>query len=508
MGVEATPAEIAEQRALTLSRLELTEDSLGDWLAANDTDEAHFTRLIEQQALNTRMRRWLVGTRLYERNRRLVIEQLQLEGRYVAAADAAARRRKLAGCRPVPDYPLTDEAIMDLVVRQMAVSKWKPRGDIIEFSDDQGFETLAGLLVALADSATANAELQQRRARVAKALGIERDPSATAVERRKPTPAMNAHALLESHQVTHVLLTALELGIPSALEDGPRTTADLAHATDTEPSRLERLLRALRAARIVTVEADRWQLTVEGQALVRTVSGDGEPLASYAEHVRATIFPTWARLADVIRGGNPPTYPSDELSDRAIAAAWEALGLAGTIGRAIDVPDGGHVVEIGGGLGELALRLIDGRPDVKLSLVELPATAQRAAARLASTGQVRVVPFEGQRRLDPPADRCLLARVIMTLDDTAAVDLLRLAGRSLTEHGRIEIFDIEEDGSAAATFADLLNLARSGGGARSQRQWVQLARGAQLEIVQRRPLDGPFVLVSMERDHAQENDAR
>ncbi len=499
MGVEPTPAEIAEQRALTLSRLELTEDSLCHWLVANDTDEAHFDRLVVQQALNTRMRRWLVGTRLYERNRRLVIEQLQLEGGYVAAADSAARRRTLADHRPTPDYPLTDEAIVDLVVRQMAVSDWRVRGDIVEFADDQGFETVAGLLVALSDSATANAELQERRRRVAKALGIEGDSSAAASSQRKPPPAMTTHALLEAHQVTHVLLTAVELGVPGALADGARTTDEVALATQTDPARLERLLRALRAVRIVTREGDCWQLTPEGGALATPASGSGEPLACYGEHVRTAIFGHWAGLADVIRGAQPPGYPTDELSDRAIAAAWDALGLGETVTKAVDLPRNAHVADIGGGIGELALRLIDGRPDITVSLLERRATANRAAARFGDHPQVQVIALDGQPRLETPADRCLLTRVIMTLDDVAAVDVLRFAGRSLTADGRIEIFDLDDAGTPAAAFADLVNLARSGGGVRSVQQWDRLARAAGLEIVQRRSLAGPFVVVSMQQ---------
>jgi hypothetical protein len=497
MGVEVTRAEIAEQRALTLARLECSEESLDDWLAANDTDAAHFARLVEQQALNARMRRWLVGTRLYERNRRLVIEQLQLEGGYTSAADAAARRRRLADCRPTPDYPLTDEAIMDLVVRQMAVSEWKVRGGIVEFADDQGFETVAGLLVALADSATANAELQQRRRRVARALGIDSDPSA-ATARTQPTPPMTTHALLEAHQVTHVLLTAIELGVPGALADGARTTGELALATKSDPGRLKRLLRALRAVRIVTREGDRWELTAEGNALITTASGHGEPLAAYGEHVGRALFATWAGLAEVIRGASPPPYPDDELSDRGISAAWEALGLTDTISRAVELPDRAHVADIGGGLGGLARRLIDGRPDITLSLVELPATAKRAATALADHPQVRVIALDSQRQLQPPADRCVLARVIMTLDDAAAIEVLRFVRRSLTDEGRIEIFDLDDDGTAAAAFADLVNLARSGGAVRSRAQWDQLARAAELTIVRRRSLAGPFVVVTME----------
>ena len=55
----------------------------------------------------------------------------------------------------------------------MAISGWQPRGDLATFADDQGFDHLGVLIVALADSAAANDELQERRRRVARTLGIE-----------------------------------------------------------------------------------------------------------------------------------------------------------------------------------------------------------------------------------------------------------------------------------------------------------------------------------------------
>jgi hypothetical protein len=104
IGIEITEDELAQQRARMLRRLELTEETLPRWLAANQLDAAAFDGLMGHEAVNVRMRCWLLDTRLYERNRRLVIEQLQLEGRYAPAADAAARRRAMADSQPQPPY--------------------------------------------------------------------------------------------------------------------------------------------------------------------------------------------------------------------------------------------------------------------------------------------------------------------------------------------------------------------------------------------------------------------
>jgi hypothetical protein len=499
-GVEVSPAEVEEQRAVMLARLGLTEESLPDWLAANDLDEARLTALIKEEATGTRMRRWLLGSLIFGRNRRLVIEQLQLEGEYAGAADAAARRRAMADCRPVPPFPASEDEVRQLLARQMAVSGWKPHGELATFSDDQGFDHLGVLMVALSDSAAANDELQQRRRRVARALGLE-DAGGNSQQRAALSPAAHTHALLEAHQVTRVLLTAVELGLPAALAGEARSAADLAAVTGAEVSRLERLLRALAAMGMVTLADGRWELTAKGEVLAPARPGEGETLDTYAEHLRRDTFSAWDRLAEAIRGDEPPHYPTDELSDRAVAAASWALGFADLVIRAVELPEGAHLADIGGGLGGLAQALLERRPDLALSLVELPPTAERAAARLAGVdggSKVAVIPYRGQRRLERPADRCLLSRVVATLGDSAAVEVLGFAARSLTPGGRVEIVDFEADGTPAAAFGDLLHLARSGGAVRSRDEWGELARRAGLRIAGRRSLQGPFVHLSME----------
>jgi hypothetical protein len=503
-GVEVSPAEIEAEREMILTRLGLTEESLPDWLAANDLDEARFAALVEEEATGTRMRRWLLDSLIFERNRRLVIEQLQLEGEYAAAADAAARRRAMADCQPVPPFPASEDEVRKLLARQMAISGWNPRRDIAKFSDDQGFEHVGVLMVALSDSAAANVELQKRRRRVARALGLE-DVGGNSQHRAVPSPAMRTHALLEAHQVTQVLLTAVELGLPAALACEARSAADLAAMTGTEVSRLERLLRALAATGMVALAEGRWELTAQGEALTPAKAGEGETLDTYAQHLRRYGFSTWAGLAEIIRGAEPPGYPGDELSDRAVAAGSWSLGVADTVIRAVELPEGAHFADIGGGLGGVAQALLECRPDLTVSLVELPSTAERAAARLAGAdggAKVAVIPYRGQRRLEPPADRCLLSRVVATLDDSGAIEVLGFAARSLTQGGRVEIIDFEADGTTAAAFADLLHLARSGGAVRSRDQWDELARRAGLRIAGRRPVLGPLVHLSMELDQA------
>jgi hypothetical protein len=116
-GLEVGAEEIAEQRQLTLRRLGITEETLGEWLIDNDLDSERFENLIQQQAVVARFRRWTIDLRPFDHGRELVIQQLQLEGKYAAAANAAARRRRAVDTSPLAPYPRDAEEITKLAKR-------------------------------------------------------------------------------------------------------------------------------------------------------------------------------------------------------------------------------------------------------------------------------------------------------------------------------------------------------------------------------------------------------
>jgi hypothetical protein len=516
VGVVPDAEELADERARLLDRLGTDEDGLADWCVANDLDADRFADLVRHQAVVRRMRRWLLDAHMYERSRGLVIQQLQLEGRYEAAVAAAAQRRRLAQSRDPVAHPMTEAEVLHLASRHSARTGWRPRPSMAAWADEFGFDGMGGLVVALCDADTAGRALNDRRERVARLFGIEL-PSGPATASGAPGPVATpggpsgrprilrpgdpgrTHALLEAHQVTQVLLVAVELGVPAALARGPLTVAELAAATSTDADRLERLMRALQATAMATVDAERWSLTADGRALLP--GDDGLGLDDYARDIRSRVFADWAGLAEVIRGGDPPGYPVDATGDRAIAAATTALGLVDAVIGAVPLPQGARVVDIGGGMGGLAERLAAARPDLRVAVLELPETAARARQHLAGRGlgeTIAVIDFVGQEALDQPVECCLLERVLVTLDDAGAVALLGLAGRSLVAGGAVEVIDLQADGSAPSAFGDLLNLARSGGGVRTVDAWEALAARAGLRLVETAVVRPPFVRLSFE----------
>ena len=171
LGQDITDDERAAARERLLRGLGLTEDDVTAWLATCDLDEKRLEQLAQHQARIFKLRRWMLDGVSLERNRRMVVEQLQLEGRYAAAADSAARRRRWADERPEQVQPTTVQEVVDLVVHQKASSGWSPDRLLADLADEQGFDSLGGLYVALADARAAGEVRQERLRKLNRFLG-------------------------------------------------------------------------------------------------------------------------------------------------------------------------------------------------------------------------------------------------------------------------------------------------------------------------------------------------
>lgn len=507
LGMTADAEQLAAERMRFLRRLGLTEEALENWLASADLRAVDFDQLMAEQALVRRLRRHTADLRFYERNRRMVIEQLQIEGRYAAVADAAARRRSALATLPTPRVPFDPDEVMDLVRRQIS-SGWRPVTDLGTLADDQGFDGFVGLVGALADADAASAELDRRRRRMAVVLGLDETTGAAVVPSTSyPTqgPVVSApmlsdgarmHSMLEAHQVTQILLAAVELGVPDKLAQGVHGTAELATAIGADRERLERLLVALSTLGVTEKHNGGWALTGLGAALAPETHDSFDP---YAKDLRHRIMPRWASLADAIRDGSTPEYPSDPIGEDAIASATGAIGLDRAVAASLTLVPGMHVVDLGGGIGRVLETLHEREPAARYTLVELAPSAERARKRFAGLGlaDIAVVDSPVVNGLGCDADVCVIVRVIVTLDDKPAAELLRVAGSLVGAQGSVEVFDIHHDGSTVAATADLLNLVRSGGRVRTAERWQQLAADAGMRIIATVAVAAPFVRMTM-----------
>ena len=270
----------------------------------------------------------------------------------------------------------------------------------------------------------------------------------------RPVARRHARALFDlvaGFTYSQILAACVESGLLEVLADGPQGTAAVAARVDLPVEGAERLLRGAAALGLVEPLGRHWALGVGGAAL-RGNRGVAEMVA----HHRLL----YADLADPLgllrRGGGGGALSglwgyaeAAGTGDAAAVAAYSALMAASqpmVAAQAIDAyPFRRHarLLDVGGGEGTFLQAVGTRVQDLQLGLFDLPAVADRARARFASTDLAgRVATFGGDFLADPLPrgfDVISLVRVLHDHDDGPALTLLRAVHDALPPGGTLFI---------------------------------------------------------------------
>ncbi|MDQ4099502.1 MAG: methyltransferase, partial [Chloroflexota bacterium] len=119
---------------------------------------------------------------------------------------------------------------------------------------------------------------------------------------RAPDHSAALYRLGDGYRVTQALHVAAVLGLADLLKDGPRSSDDLAAASDTHPDALYRLLRALASVGVFHEEEDRRFALTELGAGLR--SDAPESLAGWLSFVGDSYhWQAWGALLHSVRTG-------------------------------------------------------------------------------------------------------------------------------------------------------------------------------------------------------------
>ena len=172
------------------------------------------------------------------------------------------------------------------------------------------------------------------------------------------------------------------------------------------------------------VEPDRFAMNEPARALLDT----GQRRWLDLDGIGGRFAGSWAGLVDLVRTGRPVyerlfgrTFWDDLTEHRHLGESFDALMSAGHGGPDHVPPLAGGwtavraVVDVGGGLGHVLANLLAAHPHLRGTLVDLPATAERARATLKAGGVADRVTIVGQsffERLPPGGDVYLLTSVL------------------------------------------------------------------------------------------------
>jgi len=245
--------------------------------------------------------------------------------------------------------------------------------------------------------------------------------------------AAELRRLVNTYQLSQAIHVAAVLGIADLLADGPRSSDELAEATQTDPRALYRLLRALAAFGLFHEdEHRRFSLTELGDPLR---SDAPESVAGWAAFVgRRNIRDAWSALEESIRSGENAfklahgitvweyrgrNLEESEIFDRAMASSSRLVIRA--LIDAYDFGQFGTIVDVGGGNGTLLRAFLDEYPRLNGVLFDQPHVVE--GVDLGDRAEVVAGSFFAS--VPSGGDAYLLKWIIHDWEDEEAVAILR-----------------------------------------------------------------------------------
>jgi O-methyltransferase domain/Dimerisation domain len=309
-------------------------------------------------------------------------------------------------------------------------------------------------------------------------------------------PQAGLMKLTTGHWMTQGLYVAAKLGIADLLQNGPRSSADLAQSTGTNPRALYRLLRALASVGVFAEGGDgRFALTPMAECLRADTPGSMRAWVLFSGEPYA--FQPWSELLDSVTTGHTAFdrvhgmpifdyYAQHPEQGKIFDAAM--TGSAGPeIAAVIAVYDFsgiGTLIDLGGGHGSFLATILQAYPAIKGALAEIPAVIDGArlhfeAAHL--TDRCEVVPINFFESVPAGGDVYVMKRVIHDWDDERSIQILKNCHRAMAGKGKLLLVEMVIPPGNDPEFSKWLDIAMlvyAGGCERTETEYRDLLTAA------------------------------
>jgi DNA-binding HxlR family transcriptional regulator len=298
------------------------------------------------------------------------------------------------------------------------------------------------------------------------------------------TEAVRLLDLIQSHRVTAVIYVAAKLGIAELLCDGPQSLDELAKATGAHPPSLGRLLTALLTVGICSrAHQDRYALTEMGLGLHGSAD---QSFKGWAIFEGEMLSKSWNGMLETIMTGKTAAQlqgasNSFDLMSRSpenvriFNAAMVDLTrfVTPSVLSAYNFGHIGHLMDVGGGSGELIGAVAKKYPRVQGTVFDLSRCEDSANNHLKSLGindRARFVAGDFFEKIPAIADAIILKSVIHDWSDERSGLILRNCRQALPEDGSLLLVERIMPELPAVTFEDKsnamsdLNMLRGPGG--------------------------------------------
>ena len=254
--------------------------------------------------------------------------------------------------------------------------------------------------------------------------------------------------------VTQMLHVAAELGVADALAAGERSVEDLAGSCGAHPDTLFRLLRGLASLGVFQETSPRtFALTPLAELI-----GSHHPQSQrqFLRMLGEEHFLAWDGLLQSVRTGQPAfrerygcsvfeLYQKPEHADRAAVfdAAMTDFSRQETAGLLESYSFEGirHLVDVGGGLGELLMAVLARYPQLQGTVYDQPSVVAPVIGPAALEGRFRTEGGDFFASVPAGADAYLMKHILHDWDDERCLLILGHIRRAMAPGGRLLIIE-------------------------------------------------------------------
>lgn len=321
------------------------------------------------------------------------------------------------------------------------------------------------------------------------------------------------------YMASQAVHAAAKLGVADVLSKGPSTFREIAQATQTQPDKVHRLLRALAAFEVVKdLGSGRFELTAVGDCLRADAPASVRPLVLLLGS--ESFYHAFGSLDACVQTGQNAyrilhglessfayyeKHPeAGRIFDDAMSANSALVGA--TAAKAYDFSDVGLVVDVGGGHGKVLASILKSHPNLRGVLFDLPRVAEGASAFLAKEGVAdRCETVSGDMFASVPAggDAYVLSHVIHDWDDEHSTKVLQSCRNAMAPSAKLIILDrvmperIEPDPTVQGkVLLDLrMMVGTVGGRERTAEEFKSLLGAAGLQLTRVIPTPAPVSVI-------------
>jgi SAM-dependent methyltransferase len=307
--------------------------------------------------------------------------------------------------------------------------------------------------------------------------------------------ALRLFDLIQSHRVTAVIYVAARLGLAELLSYGPQTPGKLAKATGADERALGRLLTALSTIGICSrTGEDSYALTEVGACLD---SAAEQSLKGWAIFEAEMLSKSWSGMLDSVMTGKTAAElqglansfdlmgRTPENVDKFNVAMTELTRLVTPdILRSYDFSGVSHLMDVGGGSGELLGAIAQQNRKLRGTVFDLPRCAEAASRHLQQIGvsdRVEFVAGDFFKSVPAIADAIILKSVIHDWNDARSILILRNCRQALPNGGKLLLAErlmpetlAMSDEHRAHAMSDLNMMRGPGGCERTEGQYREL----------------------------------